>query len=107
MAAIKSIHAREILDSRGIPTIETVIEADNGESAVASIPSGTSTGKYEAHELRDNDRDRYGGMGVRKAVEHVNTVIAPQLVGKDPTRQSEVDQTMVTLHWTLHKNPPF
>lgn len=104
MATIKSIQAREILDSRGIPTIETVIEADNGESAVASIPSGTSTGKYEAHELRDNDLHRYEGMGVLKAVEQVNTVIAPELVGKDPTKQSDIDQIMVTLDGTLDKS---
>lgn len=104
MATIKSILAREILDSRGIPTIETMITSDSGETAVASIPSGTSTGRYEARELRDNDASRYGGMGVLKAVEQVNAVIAPQLVGKDPTKQTEIDQALVTLDGTADKS---
>lgn len=104
MAVIKSLHAREILDSRGIPTIETIITSDSGETAVASIPSGTSTGKYEARELRDNDVNRYGGMGVLKAVEQVNAVIAPQLEGRDPTKQTEIDQALVTLDGTPDKS---
>lgn len=104
MATIKSLHAREILDSRGVPTIETEITADSGESAIASIPSGTSTGRYEARELRDDDPQRYGGMGVLKAVEQVNTVIAPKLVGRDPMNQTDIDQALVVLDGTPDKS---
>ena len=74
MAKIKEIIAREILDSRGNPTIETKITLDNGLSARASVPSGASTGEHEAVELRDNDEKRYGGKGVLKAVDNVNNI---------------------------------
>lgn len=103
MSLIKSIHAREILDSRGIPTIETLIAADSGETAVASVPSGTSTGVHEAQELRDNDPNRYGGMGVLTAVESVNTTIAKAVIGKDPTKQTDIDQLLINLDGTRDK----
>lgn len=104
MAFIKSIHAREILDSRGIPTVETTITSDEGLTAVASIPSGTSTGKYEAKELRDGDAHRYEGMGVLQAIEHVNTKIAEAVTGKDPTKQAEIDQLLISLDGTPDKH---
>lgn len=103
MSVIKSIHAREILDSRGIPTIETIVVADSGQSALASVPSGTSTGAHEAKELRDGDPNRYGGMGVLKAVENVNTVIAKAVIGRDPTKQTEIDQLLIDLDGTADK----
>lgn len=104
MSIIKSIHAREILDSRGIPTVETVMTADSGETVVASVPSGTSTGIHEAKELRDEDPRRYGGKGVLKAVENVNTVIAKPIVGQDPTKQTAIDQLLINLDGTEDKS---
>jgi len=103
MASIQSIFAREILDSRGLPTIESSIWLDNGVYAVSSAPSGTSKGKYEALELRDTDSSRMGGFGVLKAVNNVNQIIAPQLVGKDPTKQTDIDQILVQLDGTQNK----
>lgn len=76
---IEKVHAREILDSRGNPTVEVEVTLDNGVIGRASVPSGASTGENEALELRDGDKNRYGGKGVLKAVENVNTVIAPAL----------------------------
>jgi len=104
MSIIKSIHAREILDSRGIPTVEAVIAADTGEEATASVPSGTSTGTSEAKELRDEDRARYGGKGVLKAVNNVNTVLAKAVIGQDPTRQTAIDQILIDLDGTADKS---
>ena len=90
MAAIDRIHALEILDSRGNPTIRVFLRLDDGRVFVASVPSGASTGENEAVELRDGDGKRYGGKGVLRAVENVNRVIAPALKGKDPSRQAYV-----------------
>lgn len=103
MPKIAALKAREILDSRGIPTLETEIWLDSGHSAVASIPSGTSTGKYEAVELRDADPARFNGKGVLRAAANVNTVIAPQLVGRDPQTQTEIDQLLINLDGTGNK----
>ncbi len=103
MASIQSIFAREILDSRGLPTIECSVWLDNGVYAVSSAPSGTSKGKYEALELRDIESTRMGGFGVLKAIKNVNELIAPQLIGKDPTKQTEVDQILVQLDGTPNK----
>jgi len=103
MASIQSIFAREILDSRGIPTVECSVWLDNGVYAVSSAPSGTSRGKYEALELRDTESTRMGGYGVLKAVQNVNEIIAPQLVGKDPTKQTDIDQILVQLDGTPNK----
>ncbi|OGY16901.1 MAG: phosphopyruvate hydratase [Candidatus Chisholmbacteria bacterium RIFCSPHIGHO2_01_FULL_48_12] len=103
MPKIQALKAREILDSRGIPTLETEIWLDSGHSAIASIPSGTSTGKYEAVELRDSDSTRFNGKGVLKAAANVNTVIAPQLVGRDPQSQIEIDQLLINLDGTNNK----
>jgi len=101
---IASIRALEILDSRGNPTIRVFVTLDNGVTASASVPSGASTGENEALELRDGDKSRYGGKGVLKAVENVNKIIAPSLIGKDSTRQAEIDRLMIELDGTPTKN---
>lgn len=93
----------EILDSRGNPTVRVYCKLDDGEMTSASVPSGASTGENEALELRDGDKDRYGGKGVRKAVDNVNHVIAPSLVGLDPCRQAEIDRLLLDLDGTPTK----
>ncbi len=100
---IVSVRALEILDSRGNPTLRAYVSLDNGVTASASVPSGASTGENEAVELRDGDKKRYGGKGVMKAVENVNTVIASHLVGHDPLRQGEIDRLMIELDGTPNK----
>lgn len=104
MAKIKAIRAREILDSRGTPTIETTVWSDNGMAAVASIPSGASIGKNEALELRDGDPERFKGMGVLKAINNVNAVIAPKVIGMDPTLQTPIDKLMIEMDGTANKS---
>lgn len=104
MSVIKNIVAKEILDARGLPTVECTLWLDDGQSVTTSVPSGTSTGKYEAKELRDNDVNRMTGKGVLKAVENVNTILAPQLIDKDPTNQTDLDQLMVNLDGTKDKS---
>ncbi|MCL4382370.1 MAG: phosphopyruvate hydratase [Patescibacteria group bacterium] len=104
MPKIKEIKAREILDSRGNPTIETKITLDNDILGIASVPSGASLGKYEALELRDADMNRYFGLGVLKAVGNVNQVIGPKLLGFDPTKQQEIDRLMIDLDGTENKS---
>jgi enolase len=103
MAMIRSVRAREILDSRGMPTIETTMELDSGVQVSAAVPSGTSTGKHEAVELRDHDDARMFGKGVLQAVRNVNEVIAPAVIGQDPTRQTSLDQILVNLDGTPNK----
>lgn len=100
---IVSIRALEILDSRGNPTIRVFVHLDNGVTASASVPSGASTGENEALELRDQDKTRYGGKGVLKAVDIVNRHIGPGLMGMDPTHQAEIDRVMVQLDGTPNK----
>ena len=104
MSKIKEIHAREILDSRGNPTIEVDVTLESGISARASVPSGASTGSKEALELRDQDQNRFHGKGVLKAVENVNTKIRPILIGKDVHNQREIDETMLALDNTENKS---
>lgn len=99
-STIRSIHARQILDSRGRPTVEVDVELDDGTQARASVPSGASTGAAEAHELRDGDRSRYEGRGVLQAVGHVNGAIAAALKGRDATQQSAVDKLLLELDGT-------
>jgi enolase len=94
----------EILDSRGNPTVRVHVALDSGVVASASVPSGASTGENEALELRDEDKKRYGGKGVLKAVANVNDKIAPQLIGKDPARQAEIDRRMIDLDSTPTKS---
>lgn len=104
MAKIKKIIAREILDSRGNPTIEVRIELNDGAIGIASVPSGASVGKYEALELRDNDPRRYNGAGVLKAVANVNQIIAPKLLNLEAHNQLEIDRTLLALDGTPNKN---
>ena len=101
--AIKTIHAREILDSRGNPTVEVDIVLKDGTKARAAVPSGASTGTHEAVELRDKDQKRFGRKGVLTAVANVNTVIAPALAGLDAGEQEQIDRTMITLDGTPNK----
>ena len=103
MSTVISVHAREILDSRGNPTVETDVTLASGASGTAAVPSGASTGEHEAVELRDGDKQRYGGKGVRQAVKNIEEIIAPQLRGKDATRQSEIDYLMIRLDGSPNK----
>ena len=103
MVKINKIYASEILDSRGIPTIKTVIELDNGIRAEASVPSGSSAGKSEAKELRDGD-DRFLGKGVLKAVSNVNEIIAPKIKGKSVNSQKKIDEILLELDSTPQKS---
>ena len=104
MPAIIDIHAREILDSRGNPTVEVDVTLENGAFGRAAVPSGASTGAYEAVELRDGDKNRYNGKGVLKAVENVFEVISDNLLGMDATAQMMIDQTLISLDGTENKS---
>lgn len=104
MSKIKDIKAREILDSRGNPTVEVDVILENGIIARASVPSGASTGSREAIELRDNDKNRYNGKGVLKAVNNVNTIIKEKLIGLDSLDQKLIDETMINLDGTKNKS---
>jgi len=104
LAKIVGLRGREVIDSRGNPTVEADVTLDNGATVGAAVPSGASTGIREAVELRDGDTGRYGGKGVRKAVENVNSVIAPALVGKDPTGQRAIDDILLALDGTDNKS---
>ena len=104
MSSIVDIVAREILDSRGNPTVEADVLLESGVSGRAAVPSGASTGTREAIELRDGDKGRYGGKGVLKAVEHVNTEICESIVGLDAMEQSFIDQTLIDLDGTENKS---
>lgn len=104
MTLIQSIHARQILDSRGNPTVEVDVVTDNGAFGRAAVPSGASTGVHEAVELRDEDKSVYMGKGVLKAVANVNDKIAPELVGVDVFEQNQIDQIMISLDGTQNKS---
>ena len=104
MAIIEHIHAREILDSRGNPTVEVEVVLEDGAEARAAVPSGASTGEHEAVELRDNDKARYGGKGVQKAVAAVLSTIAPELIGADAVEQRLIDQRLIELDGTADKS---
>src|SRR5215510_6496943 len=104
MSAIVDVIAREILDSRGNPTIEADVVLESGVSGRAAVPSGASTGSKEAIELRDGDAKRYGGKGVTKAVENVNTEISEAIVGLDASEQAFIDKTLVDLDGTENKS---
>jgi enolase len=103
MSAIADIIAREILDSRGNPTVEVDVELESGALGRAAVPSGASTGAHEAVELRDNDKSRYGGKGVQKAVANIEGEIFDALSGMDPTEQIKIDDTMIDLDGTPNK----
>ncbi|HEX9545062.1 MAG TPA: phosphopyruvate hydratase, partial [Pyrinomonadaceae bacterium] len=104
MSWIEEINAREILDSRGNPTIEAEVALAGGEVGRAAVPSGASTGEHEAVELRDGDKQRYGGKGVLKAVRNVNEIIAPEIAGLDALDQAEVDRALIALDGTPTKS---
>jgi len=100
---IKTIKANEILDSRGIPTVSVEVELENGVKSFASVPSGTSTGVYEAHELRDGDKTRHKGKGVLKACENIEKLIAPKMVGVSVFEQVQIDEMMLDIDGTTSK----
>jgi enolase len=101
---IISIKAREILDSRGDPTVEVELETENHIKTIASVPSGASVGGHEAIELRDNDAARYNGMGVLKAIENITNTITPALIGTDVENQEALDNSLIALDGTTHKS---
>jgi len=103
MSMIRSVKAREILDSRGNPTIEAEVVLDNNIRGTAAVPSGASTGTHEAVELRDGDASRFLGKGVRKAVENVNSIIAPTLTGESVFNQRDIDQVLINLDGSPNK----
>lgn len=103
MSLIELVEAREILDSRGNPTVEVEVVLDSGESGIAAVPSGASTGAHEAVELRDGDKTRFGGKGVLRAVENVNTTIAEAIAGFEATEQVAIDRLMIDLDATENK----
>lgn len=104
MSKISRIYCREILDSRAVPTLEAVVQLDNGQVSVSSIPSGASTGKFEALELRDGDEKRYAGKGVLKAIDNIHKILAPAVLGMDPTNQTEIDKKLIALDGTPNKS---
>src|SRR2546425_11075242 len=104
MSTIVDVVAREILDSRGNPTVEADVLIESGVMGRAAVPSGVSTGTREALELRDQDKGRYGGKGVLKAVEHINTEISEAIMGLDAQEQSFIDKTLIELDGTDNKS---
>ena len=100
---IESVKALEVLDSRGNPTVQVEVTTFDGSCGVAMVPSGASTGSFEAVELRDGDKSRYMGKGVLKAVENVNTIVAPTLVGMNVYDQAMIDKTLIELDGTENK----
>src|SRR5437588_10325834 len=104
MSTIADIRAREILDSRGNPTVEVDVILDSGEIGRAAVPSGASTGEHEALELRDGDKKRYGGKGASKAVKNITDTILPALAGMDALAQLTIDRTMIELDRTENKS---
>ncbi|HXF75968.1 MAG TPA: phosphopyruvate hydratase, partial [Methylomirabilota bacterium] len=100
---IKTLLAREVLDSRGLPTVQADVILDNGMVGRATAPSGASTGKREASELRDGDPKRYSGKGVLAAVHKVQAEIARELIGRDPTEQKKIDQALIDFDGTANK----
>src|SRR5512138_2913626 len=103
MSSIYDIKAREILDSRGNPTVEVDVILAGGVVGRAAVPSGASTGEHEAIELRDNDKERYLGKGVQMAVQNIEETIAPALAGSDATDQISIDQALIELDGTPNK----
>ncbi|MEN6461357.1 MAG: phosphopyruvate hydratase [Syntrophomonas sp.] len=104
MSIIADVYAREVLDSRGNPTVEVEVTLEDGTTARAIVPSGASTGAHEAVELRDGDKNRYGGKGVLQAVDNVNDIIAPEIIGMDALGQLDVDSLMIDLDGTPNKS---
>lgn len=103
MAKIKIVEAQEILNARGLPTIEATVILNNGKVGVASCPSGEKIGHYEAVDLKDNDEEHFEGQGVDKAINNIKTILAPALIGKEAERQQEIDKIMIDLDGTQNK----
>lgn len=103
MTIISDVYAREVLDSRGNPTVEVEVYLESGASGRAIVPSGASTGAYEAVELRDGEKERYNGKGVKKAVANVNEIIGPEILGYDALDQVGIDRLMIELDGTDNK----
>src|SRR5512136_601585 len=103
MTIITDVHAREILDSRGNPTIEVDVELSSGFIGRAAVPSGASTGEHEAVEIRDGDKKRYNGKGVLKAVDNVNDIISGSIIEMDAMNQIEIDRVLIDLYGTQNK----
>ena len=101
---IKQIFSREILNSKGFPTVEATVVLENGISATSSCPTGTSVSKYEAIELRDNDLQRFNGFGVLKALNNISSVIAPKLIGKEVENQADIDNSLIGLDGSSQKS---
>src|SRR5215510_9367717 len=101
---IEAIVAREVLDSRGNPTVEVDVQLESGAVGRAAVPSGASTGAHEALELRDGDRARYLGKGVLQAIRNINDEIAPALYGLDPREQADIDRVLIELDGTPNKS---
>ena len=106
MSIITDIYAREVLDSRGNPTVEVELYTESGAFGRGIVPSGASTGEHEAVELRDGDKSRFMGKGVTKAVDNVNKLIAKEIVGYDVTDQRAIDQAMIKLLSLIHISEP-
>lgn len=104
MAKIKNITSRQILNSKGQPTLETTVVLDDSAFGTASVPAGTSTGTHEAKELRDNDSGKFGGLGVLNAISNVQNILAPALVGMEATQQQDIDRKMIELDGTTDKS---
>src|SRR3990167_11102228 len=104
MPYIAEVKGREILDSRGNPTVEVDVILEDGSFGRASVPSGASTGTHEAVEMRDEDKGRYSGKGVTKAVDNINLVIAPEIMRLDVLEQRELDATLIALDGTSQKS---
>src|SRR5690349_4472981 len=104
MSYITEIHARQILDSRGNPTVEVDVMTDEGALGRAAVPSGASTGVHEAVELRDNDKKLYGGKGVLKAVDNISTILSEKLLGWEVNDQAGIDNEMISLDGTSNKS---
>ena len=104
LARIKDVTALEVLDSRGNPTLSVEVGLENGARGISMVPSGASTGEHEALELRDNDPTRYFGKGVLSAVDNVNIIIAPEIMGSDALDQKSVDHKMIELDGTENKS---
>ena len=103
MAKIKNIKGRQVFDSRGNPTVEAEVFSENGNSAIAIVPSGASTGTHEAFELRDKENKKYLGKSVFKAIENINTLIAKSLKGINTDNQNKIDKILIDLDGTEHK----
>ena len=104
MSTIVDVYAREVLDSRGNPTVEVEVILEDGTMGRAMVPSGASTGAHEAVELRDGDKKRYNGKGVLNAVDNVNNLIAPEVIGMEVTHQVDIDMLMIDIDGTPNKS---